>query len=220
MSLKLAVFDVDGTLIDSRATILKALQEAAHEVGITEPDYAMVRQIVGLSLVEAIVHMRPDLDAKTTKAYAHAYKERFVQYHADPDFHEPTFEGAHDCLMALKNDGWLMGVATGKSRRGVERMLDVYGWRDVFDCAFCADDGPSKPHPHMLELNLKAVGVDPHQAVMIGDTVHDLNMAMAAKVKAVGVSWGFHTAEELKTAEPLAIIDEFSVLKPLLDQHI
>lgn len=216
MSLKLAVFDVDGTLVDSRASILVALQEAAATVGLEAPTYDDVRQIVGLSLIEAIEQMRPDLERPKVEAYAHEYKQAFVRFHADPNFHEVLYPHADACVRALKNDGWLMGVATGKSRRGVERMLDVYGWRDVFDTSFCSDDGPSKPHPHMLACNFNTLGVEAGRTVMIGDTSHDMNMAKAAKTLAVAVTWGFHTEDELRQTEPDHVVEDMIELQNTL----
>lgn len=220
MSLKLVVWDVDGTLVDSRASIFRGLQEAAVEVGLEAPTYEEVRQIVGLSLLEAVRHMRPDLTPDLAQAYAAAYKQMFVRMHADPDFHEPLYPGAEETLRRLKREGWLMGMATGKSRRGIDRNTVVYNWGDVFDTSFCADDGPSKPHPHMLECNMVALGVDPHQTVMIGDTAHDIHMGRQAKVHTIGVSWGFHTADELKAAGADVIVHDFDQLNAALDAFV
>ncbi|WP_443750491.1 HAD-IA family hydrolase [Asticcacaulis solisilvae] len=220
MSLKLVVWDVDGTLVDSRASIFKALQEAAVTVGLDAPTYDEVRQIVGLSLLEAVRHMRPDLAPDRAEAYASAYKQAFIRMHGDPDFHEPLYPGAEETLRRLKRDGWLIGMATGKSRRGIERNTEVYGWGDVFDTSFCADDGPSKPHPHMLDCNMVALGVDAHQTVMIGDTTHDIHMGRAAKVRTIGVSWGFHTVEELQAAGADVIVHDFNQLNAALDAFV
>lgn len=215
--MKLAVWDVDGTLVDSRASILDGLQAAAVTLGLEQPTYEDVRQIVGLSLVEAIVAMRPDLPRDVAETYAYEYKQHFIRSHALPDFHEPLYDGADACLRRLKAEGWLLGMATGKSRRGIERNTTVYDWHGVFDCSFCADDGPSKPHPHMLQCNLDRLGVAAHQAVMIGDTAHDIGMAKQAKVLAIGVSWGFHTVEELQRAGADRIVHSFAELNAALD---
>ncbi len=215
--MRLAVWDVDGTLIDSRSSIFRAAVEAASAIGVKPPTYADVRAIVGISLSEALQQMRPDLDKATIDAYTHEFKQAFVRFHADPDFVEGLYDGATDCIRRLKDDGWLLGMATGQSRRGVERNLDLHGWRGLFDITFCADDGPSKPHPHMLECNMKALGLDPHQTVMIGDTAHDIRMAREARVHAVGVSWGFHTPEELEAAGAHRIVHTFDELNVALD---
>ncbi|MCR6660667.1 MAG: HAD-IA family hydrolase [Asticcacaulis sp.] len=217
MSLRLAVFDVDGTLIDSRSSIFRAAVEAAHAINIDPPTYDDVRAIVGVSLFDALAMMRPDLDSETIALYTHEFQQAFLRFHADPDFSEDLYLGAEDTLRALKTEGWLLGMATGNSRRGVTRTVAKHGWGDLFDVTFCADDGPSKPHPHMLQRNLDALGVATHEAVMIGDASHDMKMARSAYVRAVGVSWGFHTVEELQLAGAHDIVHDFTELKALLD---
>jgi phosphoglycolate phosphatase len=213
---KLAVFDVDGTLIDSRSSIFRAAVEAADEIGVTRPTFDDVRAIVGLSLFEALAHMRPDLDEATIGAYTEAYKNAFIRFHAEPDFFDALYPGVTELLAALKGDGWALGMATGQSRRGVNRNLDVHNWRQTFDCTFCADDGPSKPHPHMLERNMQTMGFTPEHTVMIGDSAHDMAMARRAGVYAVGVTWGFHTPQELSAAGADEIVDSFNELHEVL----
>ncbi len=213
---KMAVFDVDGTLIDSRSSIFRAAIEAATEIGVSLPTYEDVRAIVGLSLFDALARMRPDLDGPTIQAYTQAYKDAFVRFHADPGFFDALYPGASDLLAALKAEGWTLGMATGQSRRGVDRNLDVHGWHGVFDCTFCADDGPSKPHPHMLNRNMQATGFEPGHTVMIGDTAHDITMARQAGVRAIGVAWGFHTVDELVAAGADDIAMDFAELRSVL----
>jgi len=217
MTLKLAVWDVDGTLVDSRASILRALQEGAVAVGLEPPTYDQARHIVGLSLLEAVQTLRPEISLEHAEAYAHQYKESFIRFHAQDDFHEPLYAGADDTLRRLKSEGWLLGMATGKSRRGVDRNEAYFGWQGVFDATFCGDDGPSKPSPFMVERNLAVLGAAPHEAVMIGDTAHDIGMARAAGVYAIGVSWGFHTVEELEAAKADEIVHSFEELNLRLD---
>jgi len=217
MSLRLAVFDVDGTLIDSRSSIFRAAVEAAHAINISPPTYDEVRAIVGVSLFDALAMMRPDLDQETIAAYTHEFQQTFLRFHSEPDFSEDLYLGAEETLRALKAEGWLLGMATGNSRRGVKRNLARFGWENLFDATFCADDGPSKPHPHMLQCNLNALGVATHEAVMIGDASHDMKMAREARVHAVGVSWGFHTVEELQLAGAHDIVHNFTELKTALD---
>ena len=218
--LKLAVWDVDGTLVDSRASIAGILQEAAVTVGVTPPTYDQVRQIVGLSLKEAVEQMCPDLDPERAAIYAAEYKQTFVRHHAKPDFHEPLYAGADVCLRRLKAEGWLLGMATGKSRRGIDRNTAAYGWEGLFDASFCADDGPSKPHPHMIQLNMDALGVDRRQTVMIGDTVHDIRMGRDAGIYTIAVSWGFNTVEELQSVTPGHIVHDFDELNAALDAFV
>lgn len=215
-ALKLAVFDVDGTLVDSRSSIFQASTEAAAAVGITAPSYDQVRSIVGLSLFNAIVTMLPEHDDDTHQAFMREFQAVFTRRANDADAHEALYDGADALLRELKGEGWLIGMATGQSRRGVNRCLHGYDWHDIFDVTFCADDGPSKPHPHMLEQNLTALGVERHQAVMIGDTGHDMRMAREAGIRAIGVSWGFHTIEELETAGSHEIVHDFAGLGRVL----
>ena len=213
---KLVVFDVDGTLIDSRSSIFRAAVEAANEIGVSAPTYEDVRAIVGLSLFEALAMMRPDLDHATIGAYTEAYKNAFIRFHADPTFHNGLYPGAADLLAHLKAEGWTLGMATGQSRRGVNRNLDVHAWHEIFDCTFCADDGPSKPHPHMLNRNMETTCFPPEHTVMVGDTAHDITMAGQAGVYAIGVTWGFHTADELFKAGADEIVSNFNELHEVL----
>jgi phosphoglycolate phosphatase len=209
---RLAVFDLDGTLVDSRRSIDSAMDQAFAAVGLAPPGYAETRKIVGLSLVQAIKALAPDLDEARYPALAEAYRQAFVA-NREKGLNEPLYDGARALVMDLREAGWLLGVATGKARRGVDHFLDAHGFADVFDCAFCADDGPGKPHPHMLQLNLKAVSVEASQAVMIGDTSFDMIMAREAGCLAQGVSWGFHTADEIEAGGAHHVADDFAGLR-------
>ena len=212
---RLAVFDVDGTLVDSRRSIAEAMDQAFAAVGLAPPGYDETRRIVGLSLVPAIKVLAPDLEEARYPALAEAYRQAFVANRAE-GLHEPLYQGARELVMALKEAGWLLGVATGKVRRGVDHFLDTHGFADVFDCAYCADDGPGKPHPHMLQLNLKAVAVPAAQAVMIGDTSFDMIMAREAGCVAQGVSWGFHTVDEIEGGGAHHVAHDFAALRERL----
>jgi phosphoglycolate phosphatase len=209
---KLAVFDVDGTLVDSRALILRAAVEGAAEVGLPEPGYDAVRQIVGLSLRDALRDLAPALDEPSLDRFVEAFKASFLRMHAEPGFIEPLYDGAADLLDRLKADGWLIAMATGNSRRGVNRLLEMHGWADLFDTTHCADDGPGKPHPAMLLEAMKATGCAPAQTVMIGDTAHDMRMAINAEVRAQGVSWGFYTREEIVASGAAHVAETFAEL--------
>jgi phosphoglycolate phosphatase len=209
MTPKLAVFDIDGTLVDSREVIFRAARESAVEIGLPEPAYDQVRQIVGLSLRDALQMLAPDLDDPTLDAFVVAYQQAFLRMHAEPGFIEPLYDGAAELLDRLRADGWRIAMATGKARRGVERIIRMHGWADLFDSTHCADDGPGKPHPAMVLEAMKALDVGPERTVMIGDTSHDMRMAVNAGVRPQGVAWGFHTAEEVLASGAVHVANDF-----------
>lgn len=216
MTAKLAVFDVDGTLVDSRRSIAEAMAMAFRALSLPAPDYAATRQIVGLSLKPAIATLAPDLAESDYARLANAYKDAFIA-NREAGLVEPLYTGARELVTRLKEEGWLLGVATGKARRGVDAFLtnhDFIGW---FDAAHCADDGPGKPDPHMLNLVVAAVGADPRHTVMIGDTSFDMAMARAAGCMAQGVSWGFHTREEIHAGGAHHVADDYAELGARLD---
>ena len=215
MTRKLAVFDVDGTLVDSRRSIGEAMAQAFQAVGLEPPTYDQTRKIVGLSLVPAIQVLAPDLEEERYPALAEAYRQAFIT-NRDKGLVEPLYEGARELVMGLKAQGWLLGVATGKVRRGVDHFLDRHQFDGVFDAAYCAEDGPGKPHPHMLLLNLKAVEIEAADAVMIGDTSFDMIMAREAGTYAQGVSWGFHTIDEIEEGGAHHIAHDFADLTAAL----
>ncbi len=217
----LAVWDVDGTLVDSRAVIAEAMDRAFEAAGLARPGYERTRVIVGLSLEPACRAMLgPDqaADDALVRRLAEGYRDAFMALRAEKADHEPLYPGARAAVTRLAEAGWLLAVATGKSRAGLERMLEVHGMRDMFDTLWCADDGPSKPDPHMLEQAMRDVGADRGQTVMIGDTAHDMRMARAAGVRAVGVAWGFHTPEEVVAGGAHEIHHDFPSLHGGLDR--
>jgi phosphoglycolate phosphatase len=216
MTAKLAVFDLDGTLVDSRRSIGEAMALAFAGIGLDPPTYDQTRRIVGLSLVPAIKVLAPDLREERYPALAEAYRQAFIT-NRENGLIEPLYEGAEALIRRLKAQGWLLGVATGKVRRGVDHFLDRHGFRDLFDAAHCAEDGPGKPHPHMLLLNLKAVDVAAADAVMIGDTSFDMIMARDAGCLAQGVSWGFHTPAEIEEGGAHHIAHDMQALGAALD---
>jgi phosphoglycolate phosphatase len=196
MSRHLAVFDVDGTLVDSRRSIGEAMAGAFSALGLEPPTYEDTRRIVGLSLVPAIQTLAPHLPPERYEDLAEAYRQAFIANRAK-GLEEPLYEGAAALVAQLRASGWALGIATGKSRHGVDRFLDTHGLRAQFDVAYCADDGPGKPDPHMLRLNMSALGASADLTIMIGDTSFDMAMARAAGAYAQGVSWGFHTVAEI-----------------------
>jgi len=215
--LRLAVFDVDGTLIDSQHNIVAAMTLAWQMHGLGEPRPEAVRRIIGLSLVEACARLLPEPDEALALAVAHSYKDAFVTLRGHPDHSEPLFPGAVEALVRLEEDGWLLGIATGKSKRGLDAMLDRHGLHGRFLTMQTADDNPSKPHPAMMMRALGETGVDAAAAVMIGDTAYDMLMARQAGAHALGVAWGNHPPEELEAAGAEAVANDYEGLPALLD---
>jgi phosphoglycolate phosphatase len=214
----LAVFDVDGTLVDSRQVIHDAAIVAFAEMGLPEPAYDRVRHIVGLNLDLGLSMIAPDLSAAGLVELEVRYKAAFHRFHLEPGFLEPLYDGAAELLERLRLDGWRLSVATGKSRRGVEMIVAKHGWQDLFETTHCADDGPGKPHPSMVLEAMKAQKVDPVRTIMIGDTSHDMVMAKAAGVRAQGVAWGFHTADEVAQGGADHVAHDFETLNHQLRQ--
>ena len=217
MTLKLAVWDVDGTLVDSRAVIFDAAKAMFDFMGLPTPAYEDVRQIVGLSLEAGMRQLLPLMPPAAVDRAVAGYRAAFQDLHRQPGFHQPLDPGATECLERLRQDGWLIAMATGKSRRGVDTIIRMHGWADLFDSTHCADDGPGKPHPAMLIEAMRALGCAPDQTIMIGDTAHDMRMAKSAGCYAQGVSWGFHTAAEVAEGGADHIAHDFPSLNSQLD---
>ena len=216
--LKLAVFDIDGTLVDSRQVIHRAMDRAFKRAGLGGCAYDQVRRIVGLELTEAVLRIAPaDYPAERIAQLAAYYKEAFVEQRAEPGFQEPLYPGARDTVERLAEDGWLLGVATGKARRGLDIVFSHHGLHRHFQTLQTVDGGPGKPHPRMVLDAMGETGARPEETVMIGDTSFDMAMARAAHAHALGVSWGFHTAEEIADGGAHAIHHDFDALNAALD---
>ena len=195
---RLAVFDCDGTLVDSQANICVACETAFVGAGMVPPPRAAIRRIVGLSLVEAMEVLLPDTDAGFHRRLAQEYKDAYVAMRASGALEdEPLFDGIEAVLANLAADGWVLGVATGKSDRGLAHVLARHGLADRFVTLQTADRHPSKPHPAMLAAAMADAGAVPAATVMIGDTSFDMAMARAVGVRAIGVAWGYHDDAEL-----------------------
>ena len=213
MALKLILFDVDGTLVDSQAAIVGAMRSAFAAVGRDAPDRAKILSIVGLSLPQAMSRLAPDLDpealARLVESYKSAYHAARVQTGAD---HAPLYPGALQVLEALNAvDHYLLGVATGKSQRGLDGVLAAHGL-ECFVTKQVADHHPSKPHPSMILQAMAETGVQPEDVVMIGDTQFDMNMARAASVSSIGVEWGYHPASMLNADYLISAFHELPAL--------
>lgn len=204
--LRLIVFDVDGTLVDSQADIVASMTAAFHGVGVPVPDRAAILSIVGLSLDVAIPKLVPGLRDETYAAMVQGYKTAYQQLRLSQKAQQssPLYPGIRSVLDGLQAvPEYLLGVATGKSRRGLDALLAGHGMERLFLTQQVADHHPSKPHPAMLLAALAETGVDADQAVMIGDTEFDMSMARAAGMRAIGVSWGYHTVDRLTGADVL-----------------
>ena len=217
MSRPLAVFDIDGTLVDSRASILQAATDAARELGLPDPEYDRVRQIVGLSLPHALAVLEPGLTPLELERFTAAFRASFGRMF-DAGHEEPLYPGAMQTLRRLHKDGWRLSLATGQNRRGVARNLARAGWAELFVSSHCAEDGPGKPDPAMLHAAMTAASAQPASTVMIGDTAHDISMAVAAGVMPQGVAWGFHTPQEQTAAGAAHVAKDFDDLEAALDR--
>lgn len=216
--MKLAVFDCDGTLIDSQVNIIRAMESSFRRHALPPPDPHATRRIVGLSLVEAMQALLPDAEFALHLSLAEDYKTAFQRLRADKALDaEPLYPGIRTLLDALEAGGWLLAVATGKSDRGLKLALEHHGIHHLFVSLQTADRHPSKPHPSMLRAALAEAGAEAAQAVMIGDTIFDIAMGEAAGVKSIGVDWGYHDAHELIGAGAAAVAEDADHLLALLN---
>lgn len=215
--IRLAVFDCDGTLIDSQVNICVAMEEAFAQSGIVAPARASIRRIVGLSLVEAVAALLPEAEDALHAHVAADYKRAFQGMRVRGQVDEPLFDGIAELLDALRDAGWLLGVATGKSDRGLVHVLEHHGLIGHFVSLQTADRHPSKPHPSMVRTAMADAGAEPGTTVVIGDTSFDIEMAHNAGTRAVGVSWGYHDSADLVRAGAHAIARRPADLAALLE---
>lgn len=219
-ALRLVVFDVDGTLVDSQAHIVASMDRAFAGAGLAPPDRAATLSIVGLSLPVAMARLAPEAPERIDDLVA-GYKAAFASLRAegDPAALSPLYPGARACLETLAAEpSTLLGIATGKSRRGLDHLLELHGLRGLFQTMQVADDHPSKPHPAMLEACLSETGVAPAQATIVGDTSYDMEMGRAAGLRGIGVSWGYHAADALRESGASLVIDRFEGLPDALSE--
>jgi phosphoglycolate phosphatase len=211
----LLVFDWDGTLMDSAAHIAAALQAAFRDLALPVPSSAAARHVIGLGLQDAMMYLNPGLDPRRYEEVAERYRVHFLA----GDHGVKLFPAVAAGIPALNEVGYLMAVATGKSRRGLDRSLLATGLVPYFHASRCADEGFPKPHPEMLHVIMEMLGTVPDRTLMIGDTTHDLQMAQNAGVAAVAVGYGAHSPGELESMNPLGCVSSFEQLMQWLKQN-
>lgn len=213
----LIIFDVDGTLVDSQQQILESMELAFRMADLPMPPRAEALSVVGLSLPEALARLMPGVPPEGQADILAAYRQGFAASRARRA--APLYPGARAALEGLAaRPGAVLGVATGKSRRGLTHLLDEHGLHDFFATTQVADDHPSKPHPSMLEAARRETGFGPRGGVMIGDTTFDIEMGRAAGFRTIGVTWGYHDAHDLRIAGADCLISDFSDLPDALER--
>lgn len=206
----LLIFDWDGTLVDSIGRIVESVSAAAACCNLPALDGEVIRGIIGLGLPEAISVLYPHInDVKLVEAFRRAYADHYLSLDVSPS---PLFPGVMQALERFRDQGLLLAVATGKGRRGLDRALAAQGWSDYFNVARCADETASKPDPLMIHEILEHCGVRPERALMIGDSVFDLEMARRAGIDSVAVCYGAQPLEILQACSPSLAINHFSEL--------
>lgn len=215
--MKLVIFDCDGTLVDSQHIIVAAMNEAFVAEGLPERPAREVLSIVGLSLPLAVERLLPEAAPSVVGAVTDGYRSAFGRLRRDPTHHEPLYPGIMDLIHTLSaRDDVLLGVATGKSVRGVDALFDRMNLHTHFFTIQTADTHPSKPHPSMIIQAMTEAAVGPADAIMIGDTTYDIEMARNAGVRGLGVAWGYHDSLALHRAGAHAIASDAQQLQTAL----
>jgi len=207
-SIRLIIFDWDGTLMDSETQIVHAMNGAIDDMGLEKRTTEQCRNIIGLGLKEAIDVLYPGRDEVFQEQFVECYRHHWFSIAHTSEL----FPGASETLRLLKESGILLAVATGKGRAGLDKVLVNTGLEDMFSATRCSDETQSKPHPQMVSEILDELDIEPHQALMVGDTEYDLLMAINAGVNPVAVSYGVHERERLMQHQPLVCLDNISEL--------
>lgn len=217
--LRLTVFDLDGTLVDSQHTIISSMRAGFESEGLMPPEPAVVRSVIGMSLDAAIERINSGVRGLQAQRVAEGFKHHAhaAQGHGDNERLEPLMPGARGALDRLESAGVLLAIATGKGRAGLISVLEAHGLLSRFVSLQSADDAPGKPNPTMLRQAIAEAGAEARDSVMIGDTVFDLQMAHNAGVKGIAVTWGYHEVEQLRSSRPYAVIDHFKELDGVIE---
>lgn len=213
---KLILFDFDGTLVDSQANIHRCMAQAFEELGLVAPPPSAVKRVVGLSLELAISRLLKENEHHHLEAVAAGYRQAFFSWRQHPDYCEELFPGAREALKLLDAPDVCLGIATGKNLRGLRAALDKHGLAERFVTLQTPDHSPSKPHPGMVLRAMSEVGCAPHEAVLVGDTTYDIEMACNAGISSLGVAWGYHGPEELREAGASDVVNCFEALPAAL----
>jgi phosphoglycolate phosphatase len=219
--LRLVIFDVDGTLIDSQAHIYASMQAAFASVELEIPDRATTLGVVGLSLPIAMARLMPTASLSVQNQMVDVYKDAFMTIRLSDQGKamSPLYPGARDLLEDLsRQDDVLLGIATGKSRRGWDHLQEMHQFGGLFQTIQVADDHPSKPHPSMVETCLRETGVEAQNAVILGDTSFDIDMGVAAGINTIGVAWGYHPVADLAASGATHIVEAFPEVPGVLSQ--
>lgn len=216
MSVRLAIFDCDGTLVDGQAHVCQAMEIGFTKAGLPPPSRHEILRGVGLSLPLAVRRLAPEGRPEQHALAVECYRASFRAMREAGQFSEPMFDGIAALLSGLHRAGWRLGVATGKSDRGLLHCLATHGLSDLFCTLQTADRHPSKPHPSMIEQAMAEALAQAEATVMIGDTTYDIEMARAAGVRALGVAWGYHEPGELLAAGAEAVARDAAHLAELL----
>jgi len=214
--IKLLIFDWDGTLMDSVMHIVECMRNSIQELDLEPRSESEMKNIIGLGMHEAIYALYPD---QQSPAFAERFTAAYRDYFFTANAPQSLFDGVVSTLQDLRENGYWLAIATGKSRRGLDMVLAETGIGDLFLQSRCADETRSKPHPQMLQEILQTLKVDPQQALMIGDTEYDMEMARNAGVHPVGVSYGVHEPDRLNKFKPVHILDNIGHLPAWLDSN-
>jgi phosphoglycolate phosphatase len=217
---RLAIFDCDGTLVDSGATIYAALKASMEQNGYEVPPVSVSRRVIGLSLTESMAALLPQASAEQQRQLAEDYRRAFMGLRTAGQVDEPLFDGVLELLDALEADGWLLAVATGKSDRGLKHCLEQHDIHARFVSLQTADRHPSKPHPSMVEKAIADAGAAPQTTIVVGDTSFDMAMAVAAGAVGVGAAWGYHEAKELIEAGAVAVAEQPLDVLDIVRSHV